>query len=107
MKRGVSVLFRCMIAGLARGELDPKAMESTVTPALRRRLEQWRAELGFDIPPVALAGCLFAWTHLHGAVSLELFGHLPEQFQSTDELFDQQMRQVLLVLGAATGNSES
>lgn len=100
MKRGVNVLFRCMSAGIARGDLDPNAMAATVTPALRARLERWRAELGFDVPAVALAGCLFAWTQLHGAVSLELFGHLAPQFQPADELFDYQMRQVLVVLGA-------
>jgi hypothetical protein len=105
MKRGVNVLFRCMSAGIARGELDPKAMAATVTPALRTRLERWRAELGFDVPAVALAGCLFAWTQLHGAVSLELFGHLPPQLQPADELFDYQMRQVLVVLGAAQEKS--
>ena len=101
MKRGVNVLFRCMSAGIARGELDPNAMAATVTPAMRARLERWRAELGFDVPAVALAGCLFAWTQLHGAVSLELFGHLPPHFQPADELFDYQMRQVLVVLGAS------
>ena len=100
MKRGVNVLFRCMMSGLGRGEFDAKAMEATISRGLRQRLEQWRAELGLDLPPAALAGCLFAWTQLHGAVSLELFGHLPMQFQPADELFDQQMRQVLAVLGA-------
>lgn len=98
MKRGVNVLFRCMLAGLARGEFDAEAMEATITPALRTRLQEWRAELGFDLPADALAGCLFAWTQLHGAVSLELFGHLPSQFEPADDLFDQQMRLVVAVL---------
>ncbi len=101
MKRGVNVLFRCMMSGLARGDFDAKAMDATISPGLRERLQQWRTELGLDLPPAALAGCLFAWTQLHGAVSLELFGHLPIQFQPADELFDQQMRQVLVVLGAS------
>jgi AcrR family transcriptional regulator len=100
MKRGVSVLFRCMMNALASGEFDAKAMESTITPALRERLQRWRAELAVDLPPAALAGCLFAWTQLHGAVSLELFGHLPHQLQPADELFGQQMRQVLILLGS-------
>lgn len=101
MKRGVNVLFRCMMSGLGRGEFDAKAMEATISRGLRERLEQWRTELGLDLPPAALAGCLFAWTQLHGAVSVELFGHLPIQFQPADELFDQQMRQVVAVLGAS------
>lgn len=105
MKRGVNVLFRCMMSGLARGQFDPNAMEETTTPGLRKRLGQWRAQLGFDLPPAALAGCLFAWTQLHGAVSLELFGHLPPQMLPADELFDQQMRQVVAVLGGSATNS--
>jgi hypothetical protein len=36
---------------------------------------------------------------------LELFGHLPPQLQPADELFDYQMRQVLVVLGAAQEKS--
>ncbi|HEX4865117.1 MAG TPA: TetR/AcrR family transcriptional regulator, partial [Acidimicrobiales bacterium] len=90
MKRGVNVLFRCMMNALASGEFDASAMDATITPALRKRLQQWRAELGFNLPPAALAGCLFAWTQLHGAVSLELSGHLAPEFHPADELFDQQ-----------------
>jgi AcrR family transcriptional regulator len=99
MKRGVNVLFRCMMTGLARGELDGKAMEDSLTPSLRKRLHEWRDELAYDLSTSALAGCLFAWAQLHGAVSLELFGHLPPQLQPGDELFEHQMRQVLRVLG--------
>jgi AcrR family transcriptional regulator len=99
MKRGVNVLFRCMVHALSSGEIDTSALDTTITPALRRRLEGWRNEIGFDLPPTALAGCLFAWTQLHGAVSLELSGHLAPEFQPADELFEQQMRQVLVVLG--------
>jgi AcrR family transcriptional regulator len=98
MKRGVNVLFRCMLGGLADGEFDAEAMEATVTPGVRTQLQQWRAQLGFDLPAVALAGCLFAWTQLHGSVSLELFGHLPSQFEPAEELFYHQMRQVVAVL---------
>lgn len=98
MKRGVNVLFRCMIRAVSAGDFDARAMEATISPALRHRLGQWRDELGFDLPPVALAGCLFAWTQLHGAVSLELSGHLAPEFHPADELFEQQMRQVSALL---------
>lgn len=101
MKRGVSVLFRCMMTAVATGEFDTRAMEATLTPGLRKRLQRWRTELGVPLSPTALAGCLFAWTHLHGAVSLELAGHLAPEFEPADELFEQQMRQVLVVLGSA------
>ena len=107
MKRGVNVLFRCMLEGLEGGVFDPKAMEATITPALLKQLEDWRSEIGFDLPAAALAGCLFAWTQLHGTVSLELFGCLPPYFLPADELFDQQMRQVLVMLGAEPGKAVS
>lgn len=98
MKRGVNVLFRCMTRGVERGAFDAKAMAATTTPTLQRQLEEWQAELNVNLPPAALAGCLFAWTQLHGAVSLELFGHLPPHVLPADELFDHQMRQVVAVL---------
>lgn len=101
MKRGVSVLFRCMVRAVSASGFDASAMEATMSPGLRQRLEQWRDELGFDLPPAALAGCLFAWTQLHGAVSLELSGQLAPEFQPADELFDQQMRVVSTLLGSS------
>jgi AcrR family transcriptional regulator len=100
MKRGVNVLFRCMMSGLGRGEFNATSMQATITPALRKRLARWKKELQLQLPEDALAGCLFAWTHLHGAVALELFGHLPSQLLPADELFTQQMVQVTEVLGA-------
>ena len=105
MKRGVNVLFRCMMSAVAAGDFDARAMEATMSPALRKRLEQWRNELGFDLPPAALAGCLFAWTQLHGAVSLELSGHLSPEFHPADDLFDQQMRQVSALLGSSASEN--
>ena len=101
MKRGVNVLFRCMMSAVAAGDIDASGMEATMSPALRKRLEQWRDDLGFDLSPAALAGCLFAWTQLHGAVALELSGHLSPEFDPADELFDQQMRQVSVLLGSS------
>jgi hypothetical protein len=42
---------------------------------------------------------MLAWTQLHGAITLELFGHIPAELRPADDLFDQQMRQVLVTLG--------
>jgi hypothetical protein len=42
---------------------------------------------------------MFAWMHLHGAITLELFGHIPTELRPADDMFDQQMRQVLVTLG--------
>jgi AcrR family transcriptional regulator len=98
--RGVNVLFRCMIAGVQRGAIRPPALQGPGAGKLRVKLRAWGMAEAPGLPPAALAGCLFAWTQLHGAISLELFGHMPEEVLPADELFEQQMRQVLVALGA-------
>ncbi len=101
-RRGVSVLFRVMATCVLGGHIDLAGIELTLSPALRRQLEAWRQEEGIDLPVAALAGCMTAWSHLHGMLSLELFGGFPRQVRPVDELFDQQMRS--LFLGPAGGH---
>jgi AcrR family transcriptional regulator len=98
--RGVNVLIRCMIDAVQRGLIQPPPLQGPGAGRLRAKLRAWGADEAAGLPPAALAGCLFAWTQLHGAISLELFGHMPEAVLPADELFEQQMRQVLLALGA-------
>jgi AcrR family transcriptional regulator len=99
--RGVAVLFRVMLAGLSTGALNPSALPA-LRPSLEAQLADWQAQLALPLTPVALAGCLFAWSQLHGAVSLELFGQLPPMLLPADALFEQHMRATLKVLGCAT-----
>lgn len=102
--RAVAVLFRCMITGLARGDLHPTNL-LPLPPDLEPQLAEWQAHLGLPLRPADLAGCLFAWTVIHGAITLELFGQLPPMLVPADALFDQQLRSVLRVLGCtATGD---
>lgn len=98
-QRGVAALFRVMLLCLAQGTGDLGELEASLTPALRAQLAAWRADAGVDLPPAALAGCVTAWTQLHGLLALELFGGFPPQLEPLDELFDQQMRQVLARIG--------
>jgi AcrR family transcriptional regulator len=100
LMRGVNVLFRCMIDAVQRGAIRPPALQGPGASKLRAKLRAWGMAEAPGLPPAALAGCLFAWTQLHGAISLELFGHMPEEVLPADELFEQQMRQVLVALGA-------
>jgi AcrR family transcriptional regulator len=97
--RGVNVLFRCMIAGVQSGRLHPPALRGPGAATLRAQLRAWDAHEGERLSPAALAGCMFVWTHLHGAISLEVFGHMPAPLLPADDLFEQQMRQVLSTLG--------
>jgi AcrR family transcriptional regulator len=99
MERGIDVLFRSMVTGLAIGVLNPPPLTTPGARRLAAKLRRWGAQEGYVLPPEALAACLFAWTQLHGAISLELFGHMPPEVLPADELFDQQMYQVLAVLG--------
>ncbi len=102
-RRGVDVLFRVMQSCVAEGRADLAEQEATLTPALRAQLEAWRRGDALDLPAAALAGCMTAWTQLHGMLSLELFGGFPPWLQPLDELFDQQMRHVVARIGVRTG----
>ncbi len=50
---------------------------------------------------------MFVWTQLHGAIALELFGHMPGELVPADDLFQQQMRQVLVAVGCGQMNAAS
>lgn len=92
MVRGVNVLFRCMVTSLEEGDIVPPPLHPTVDRKLQAKLRKWNDHAGSELPPEALATCMFVWTQLHGAISLELFGHLPEPLMPAGELFEQQMR---------------
>jgi hypothetical protein len=46
-----------------------------------------------------LALALFGWTHLIGAITFELFGHLNDVIEARESYFDYQMRQVAALIG--------
>ncbi len=104
MTRGVNVLFRVMITGLQGGILHPQPLTGPGSAKLRAKLRRWPAHQGEGLPPAALAACLFAWNQLHGAISLEVFGHVPLELMPADDLFEQQMRQILVTLGCPSGD---
>jgi AcrR family transcriptional regulator len=99
MIRGVDVLFRVMITGVQSGVLRPPPLTGPGASKVRAKLRRWQAHEGEVLPPAALAACLFAWNQLHGAIALEVFGHVPAELVPLDDLFDQQMRQLLAALG--------
>jgi AcrR family transcriptional regulator len=103
MFRGVEVLFRVMVTGMKRGAIHPRGLPGRDEPGLRARLEGFASAVDEALTPEAMAGCMFVWTHLHGAISLELFGHMPPPLLPVDALFDKQMLQVLEVLGYEVG----
>ncbi|MFF2045138.1 TetR/AcrR family transcriptional regulator [Kitasatospora sp. NPDC058170] len=52
-----------------------------------------------DLPPAGVALALRLWGHLHGLVSLEVYGHLRSQLTSPDKLFDEELTQLTRTLG--------
>jgi AcrR family transcriptional regulator len=99
MDRGVAVLFRVMMDGVASGEIKPPALVPGVERRLRPKLRRWLGHAGDALPPEALAACMVCWTQLHGSISLELFRHLPEPLMPADDLFEHAMRSVLTTIG--------
>ncbi|WP_225987017.1 TetR/AcrR family transcriptional regulator [Streptomyces spectabilis] len=54
-----------------------------------------------DLPPAGVALGLRIWGHLHGLVSLEVYGHLCGQTTSPDKLFRAELAQLVRALGVA------
>ncbi|MEU0412774.1 TetR/AcrR family transcriptional regulator [Streptomyces griseorubiginosus] len=52
-----------------------------------------------DLPPAAVALALRIWGHLHGLVSLEVYGHMHTQTTSPKKLFEEELAQLVQTLG--------
>ncbi|MFJ5846861.1 TetR/AcrR family transcriptional regulator [Streptomyces sp. NPDC092903] len=52
-----------------------------------------------DLPPAGVALALRIWSHLHGLVSLEIYGHLQTQALSPEKLFREELAQLIQSLG--------
>ncbi|MEU7576632.1 TetR/AcrR family transcriptional regulator [Streptomyces sp. NPDC041068] len=52
-----------------------------------------------ELPPAAVALALRIWGHLHGLVSLEVYGHLRTQTVSPDKLFRAELAQLIRAWG--------
>jgi AcrR family transcriptional regulator len=51
-----------------------------------------------ELPPAGVALALRIWGHLHGLVSLEIYGHMRTQTLSPDKLFSEELTQLLRAL---------
>ena len=96
--RGIDVLFRSMIKGILSGALQPDNLPPP-TALLKKQFKEWQKQMGSPLSPEALAGCMFIWSLLHGAISLELFGQIPPYLLPAHDLYEQQVRAALLLLG--------
>jgi len=89
----VAVLFALMRDCVAQGDIDTARIEAGIPAGLREQFSTWRytADGIGDLPDGALAACLFCYSRLHGAIVLELAGHVPPQLADRDALFDLQI----------------
>ena len=89
----VNVLFSIMRRAVAAGEIDTERIEAATPASLRRKLATWRDEDdgGADLPDGALAACMITYAQLHGAITLELLGHVPPPLADYSALFDLEM----------------
>jgi AcrR family transcriptional regulator len=69
-------LFRWFIRAHQAGELTIPAEYQVVPPSMSRAIAGWRQLSGIDMPDALLALLMGGWARIHGAVLLEMFGHL-------------------------------
>jgi len=74
--------------------------------SVRGDLERLRETTASSLSHEALVRAIMAWTHLIGAVSFELFGHLHNVIDDFDAYFDVQMRLVGASLGLSPKRGE-
>jgi hypothetical protein len=72
---------------VAAGEIDTERIEAAIPASLRRQLATWR-DGGGDLPDGALAACMITYAQLHGAITLQLLGHVPPPLADYSALFD-------------------
>jgi AcrR family transcriptional regulator len=89
----VAVLFATMRDAVANGDVDTERIEAATPAPLREQFAAWRDAIGgiADLPDGALAACMTGYAQLHGAITLELAGHVPPQLIDRGALFDLQM----------------
>jgi AcrR family transcriptional regulator len=89
----VSVLFSIMRGAVAAGEIDTERIEAGIPASLRGQFGAWRDEDDGSghLSDGALAACIITYAQLHGAIALELIGHLPLALADHGALFDLEM----------------
>ena len=89
----VNVLFSIMRGAVAAGEIDTERIEAGTPASLRGQFATWRDEIDESggLPDGALAACMITYAQLHGAITLELVGHVPPALADRSALFDLEM----------------
>lgn len=94
-QRSSGVMLDMMVDLVAAGAVDLERLEPGLTPDARRGFARWSGVLSTPLPPVALAVAIDCYSSLHGAIQLEVNGHLPPPVQGQEEVFLGTMRRVI------------
>jgi len=91
------VFLQILYAAYQDGELATSKPSS----ALNTILQPWLEKLEFTGPPSIIHFALSSWAHLHGLVSLELFGHLATapDYGCVDALFEIEIQTMVARMG--------
>jgi AcrR family transcriptional regulator len=74
--RAFVLVVSALEGALRSGMLHPASEYEAMPAPVLERLELINQRDGYVVPPVILAIASRGWTHIHGVVMLEMFGHL-------------------------------
>lgn len=94
-ERSSAVLLEVMARAVAADLVDLEKIETLLTPQLSAALDTWARDLTEPLPTAALGGCMICYSALHGAIDLEVKGHVPPALQGNDDLFEAVLRTTL------------
>lgn len=83
----------------AAGALAPGSWPDSAPKSLQRQLGRLAAELAPEVPAPALAGTIFGFSQLVGAINLELFGHFAGSIEPADAFIDHSVDRVASLIG--------
>ncbi|MDX6738815.1 TetR/AcrR family transcriptional regulator [Actinocorallia sp. A-T 12471] len=72
----------------------PVPADAEIDDDVREQLAAYRDRLGLDLPLGCILVFLQCWVRLHGAVSLEVFGHLDFALTDPEPFFELMLREV-------------
>jgi AcrR family transcriptional regulator len=94
-------MFRWFVRGYETGELTIPAEYCDVPSHVAQSIAMWKEVSGIEMPDALVVLLMSGWSRIHGAVMLELFGHIqplvgegPDFFRLEIEAFAQHMGMV-------------
>lgn len=93
-----AVLLDVMALAVDADRVDTGAVDALLTPDLRAALDAWAATMPRRLPAPALGAALVCYAALHGAIHLEVHGHLPPLLRAQPALFEATLRSTIEAL---------